>query len=111
MSTFTELHLDDRILEALDGEGYRTPTPVQAETIPALMDGRDVLGIAQTGTGKPQPLLYPFSIISPPRNPPRADPFVPSCSHRPVSWLHKSVSACASMAAIYRCIPPSFSVA
>ena len=39
MSTFTELHLDERILEALAAEGYRTPTPVQAETIPALMSG------------------------------------------------------------------------
>ena len=37
MSTFTELDLDDRILQALESEGYRTPTPVQAETIPALM--------------------------------------------------------------------------
>ena len=60
MSTFTELHLDDRILEALDGEGYRTPTPVQAETIPALMDGRDVLGIAQTGTGKTAAFALPI---------------------------------------------------
>ena len=51
MSTFTELDLDDRILQALESEGYREPTPVQAETIPALMGGRDVLGIAQTGTG------------------------------------------------------------
>ena len=60
MSTFTELHLDDRILEALDGEGYRTPTPVQAETIPALMGGRDVLGIAQTGTGKTAAFALPI---------------------------------------------------
>ena len=60
MSTFTELHLDDRILVALDGEGYRTPTPVQSETIPALMDGRDVLGIAQTGTGKTAAFALPI---------------------------------------------------
>ena len=60
MSTFTELHLDDRILDALHDEGYRTPTPVQAETIPALMDGRDVLGIAQTGTGKTAAFALPI---------------------------------------------------
>ena len=60
MSTFTELHLDERILEALHAEGYRTPTPVQAETIPALMDGRDVLGIAQTGTGKTAAFALPI---------------------------------------------------
>lgn len=60
MSTFSELHLDDRILDALEDEGYRTPTPVQAETIPALMDGRDVLGIAQTGTGKTAAFALPI---------------------------------------------------
>ena len=60
MSTFTELDLDDRILQALESEGYRTPTPVQAETIPALMGGRDVLGIAQTGTGKTAAFALPI---------------------------------------------------
>ena len=60
MASFTELHLDERILEALHGEGYREPTPVQAETIPALMDGRDVLGIAQTGTGKTAAFALPI---------------------------------------------------
>ena len=60
MSTFTELDLDDRILQALESEGYREPTPVQAETIPALMGGRDVLGIAQTGTGKTAAFALPI---------------------------------------------------
>ena len=60
MSTFTELHLDERILEALAAEGYRTPTPVQAETIPALMNGSDVMGIAQTGTGKTAAFALPI---------------------------------------------------
>jgi ATP-dependent RNA helicase RhlE len=60
MSTFTELHLDERILEALASEGYREPTPVQAETIPALLDGQDVLGVAQTGTGKTAAFALPI---------------------------------------------------
>ncbi|MEK9651228.1 MAG: DEAD/DEAH box helicase [Poseidonia sp.] len=60
MSTFSELKLDDRLLEALNGEGYTTPTPVQAETIPALLDGRDVLGVAQTGTGKTAAFALPI---------------------------------------------------
>ena len=60
MTTFDELDLDPRILEALDGEGYRKPTPVQAETIPALMSGRDVMGIAQTGTGKTAAFALPI---------------------------------------------------
>ena len=60
MSTFSDLELDERILEALDSEGYQTPTPVQAETIPALMSGRDVMGIAQTGTGKTAAFALPI---------------------------------------------------
>ena len=50
--TFSELGLDAKILKALDDIGYATPTPIQAQTIPATMQNRDVLGIAQTGTGK-----------------------------------------------------------
>ncbi|MGB3456093.1 MAG: DEAD/DEAH box helicase [Litorimonas sp.] len=50
--TFSELGLDRRILKALDDIGYETPTPIQAQAIPAAMMNRDVLGIAQTGTGK-----------------------------------------------------------
>lgn len=51
-TTFTELGLDRRILKALGDIGYVTPTPIQAQAIPAAMQNRDVLGIAQTGTGK-----------------------------------------------------------
>jgi superfamily II DNA/RNA helicase len=51
-TTFADLGLDARILKALDGIGYEKPTPIQAEAIPAAMQNRDVLGIAQTGTGK-----------------------------------------------------------
>ena len=50
--TFSELGLDPKILKALDDLGYVTPTPIQAEAIPAALKQRDVLGIAQTGTGK-----------------------------------------------------------
>ena len=58
MSTFSDLELDERILEALTSEGYQTPTPVQSETIPALMSGRDVMGIAQAGAGKTAALQF-----------------------------------------------------
>jgi superfamily II DNA/RNA helicase len=50
--TFRELGLDPKILTALDDLGYVTPTPIQAKAIPAALKQRDVLGIAQTGTGK-----------------------------------------------------------
>ncbi|MBR0670379.1 DEAD/DEAH box helicase, partial [Neoroseomonas soli] len=51
-NTFEALGLDTRILQALTEEGYSTPTPIQAQSIPIVMEGRDLLGIAQTGTGK-----------------------------------------------------------
>jgi len=51
-STFPELGLAEPLLRALATQHFETPTPIQAGTIPALLDGRDLLGIAQTGTGK-----------------------------------------------------------
>ncbi len=50
--SFDTLGLDGRILEALAQEGYTEPTPIQRDAIPAALAGRDLLGIAQTGTGK-----------------------------------------------------------
>ncbi len=52
MSYFSDLGLAEPILRALDSKGYSDPTPIQREAIPALLEGRDLLGIAQTGTGK-----------------------------------------------------------
>ena len=52
MSYFTELGLAEPILRALGTKGYADPTPIQRQAIPALLEGRDLLGIAQTGTGK-----------------------------------------------------------
>src|SRR3954447_7506150 len=50
--TFAELGLSKPILDALSHLGYERPTPIQEQTIPALLEGRDVIGQAQTGTGK-----------------------------------------------------------
>jgi ATP-dependent RNA helicase RhlE len=52
MSYFSDLGLAEPILRALGAKGYSDPTPIQRQAIPALMEGRDLLGIAQTGTGK-----------------------------------------------------------
>src|SRR6187549_1444637 len=52
MSYFSDLGLAEPILRALETKGYSDPTPIQRESIPALLEGRDLLGIAQTGTGK-----------------------------------------------------------
>src|SRR5918997_1889743 len=52
MTTFAELGLSQPLLEALHHLGYQDPTPIQEQTIPLLLEGRDVIGQAQTGTGK-----------------------------------------------------------
>jgi ATP-dependent RNA helicase RhlE len=52
MSYFSDLGLAEPILRALGAKGYADPTPIQRQAIPALLEGRDILGIAQTGTGK-----------------------------------------------------------
>ncbi|MFT4720131.1 MAG: ATP-dependent RNA helicase DeaD, partial [Candidatus Azotimanducaceae bacterium] len=52
ITTFRDLNLPAPLLKALDEVGYETPSPIQAQTIPLLMDGIDVLGNAPTGTGK-----------------------------------------------------------
>lgn len=58
--TFSELGLDDAVLKALKAVGYETPSAIQAATIPPLLDGRDVLGTAQTGTGKTAAFALPI---------------------------------------------------
>ena len=52
VTTFAELGLTESTLEALRHLGYTTPTPIQEQAIPPLLEGRDVIGQAQTGTGK-----------------------------------------------------------
>ncbi|NWG24899.1 MAG: DEAD/DEAH box helicase [Pseudorhodoplanes sp.] len=60
MTQFTDLGLAEPILRALSEEGYVQPTPIQAQTIPQLLAGRDVVGIAQTGTGKTAAFALPI---------------------------------------------------
>lgn len=58
-TNFSELDLDERLINALRDKGYERPTAIQAEAIPPAMDGRDVLGSAPTGTGKTAAFLLP----------------------------------------------------
>ncbi|MGE3248117.1 MAG: DEAD/DEAH box helicase, partial [Beijerinckiaceae bacterium] len=60
MTTFKDLGLAGTILRAVETEGYSTPTPIQAQAIPPLLAGRDLLGIAQTGTGKTAAFALPI---------------------------------------------------
>jgi superfamily II DNA/RNA helicase len=60
MTRFSDLALDPRVLQAVAEAGYETPTPIQAQAIPEALKGRDVLGIAQTGTGKTASFTLPM---------------------------------------------------
>ncbi|WP_095011233.1 DEAD/DEAH box helicase [Tsuneonella mangrovi] len=57
--TFEELGLSQPVLQALDEKNYATPTPIQAQAIPLVLQGRDLFGIAQTGTGKTAAFMLP----------------------------------------------------
>ncbi len=58
--TFEELGLSEKVLQAVVTAGYKEPTPIQAQAIPPALTGRDILGIAQTGTGKTAAFVLPM---------------------------------------------------
>jgi ATP-dependent RNA helicase RhlE len=60
MTSFKSLNLNPKILTALENKGYTTPTPIQLQAIPHLLDKKDILGIAQTGTGKTAAFSLPI---------------------------------------------------
>ncbi len=61
-STFAELGLSAKVQAAIEAAGYTTPTPIQIQAIPVAVTGRDVLGIAQTGTGKTAGFVLPMLV-------------------------------------------------
>ncbi|MCA9293685.1 MAG: DEAD/DEAH box helicase [Phycisphaerales bacterium] len=60
MTSFAELNLSHQLLRTLAAEGYTSQTPIQAQAIPPILDGHDLLGCAQTGTGKTAAFLLPL---------------------------------------------------
>lgn len=60
ITKFTDLNLAEPILKAIEETGYTTPTPIQAQAIPSLLEGKDLLGCAQTGTGKTAAFALPI---------------------------------------------------
>ncbi|NIB39294.1 DEAD/DEAH box helicase [Pseudomaricurvus alkylphenolicus] len=57
---FADLGLAEPVLKAIEAVGYETPSPIQAQSIPHLLDGKDILGMAQTGTGKTAAFALPL---------------------------------------------------
>jgi ATP-dependent RNA helicase RhlE len=81
LTTFAELGLRPELLKAVEEQGYTTPTPIQVQAIPHVLAGRDVMGGAQTGTGKTAGFTLPLlqrlahhasTSVSPARHPVRA---------------------------------------
>ena len=60
MARFAALGLADPLLRVLKNRGYKAPTPIQAKAIPSALRGRDIVGIAQTGTGKTAAFALPM---------------------------------------------------
>ncbi|WP_403025508.1 DEAD/DEAH box helicase [Salinibacterium sp. GXW1014] len=72
-TTFSDLGLSDNVLRAVKDVGYETPSAIQAATIPVLLTGRDVVGLAQTGTGKTAAFALPIlSRLDPAQKTPQA---------------------------------------
>jgi ATP-dependent RNA helicase DeaD len=72
LSAFREFGLSDSLLKALIDEGYKSPTAIQTRTIPTLMEGKDVVGQAQTGTGKTAAFALPLlSFVEPGKKKPQ----------------------------------------
>src|SRR5450830_1712352 len=61
--SFSHLGLSDKVIAAIESAGYKTPTPIQDQAIPHVLARRDVLGIAQTGTGKTAAFVLPMLTI------------------------------------------------
>ena len=91
---FASLNLCEPLLRALDNIGYETPTPIQAEAIPYLLEGRDVLGCAQTGTGKTAAFSLPILhlLAETPRNGPRKIRTLMLCPTRELAaQIHENI--------------------
>ena len=57
--TFQDFNFDDKLVESLSAMGYTKPTPIQEQAIPMIMQGKDLIACAQTGTGKTAAFLLP----------------------------------------------------
>mgnify|MGYP002235434233 FL=1 len=109
--TFNDLKLSAPLLKAVSEAGYETPSPIQASAIPPVLEGRDLMGCAQTGTGKTAafalPMLDRLSAAAPRRKGAvRASSLPP-----PASWPSRSARASTPTASTSNCAAPSSSAA
>ena len=101
-----------QIMQAVRDAGYTEPTPIQVAAIPLISAGHDIIGIAQTGTGKTAAFVLPILMklaASKPNGQPAAR--ARSWSRRRVSWWCRSRRTCALMRNTFHCAWPRFSAA
>ena len=91
--TFEELDLNDNVLDALYDMRFETCTPIQEHCIPQILKGNDILGVAQTGTGKTAAYLLPIMVF-------HTMPSIASSCRPPESWLNKSIRPCRALVII-----------
>lgn len=111
IATFTDFGLHPSLLQAVADTGYTTPTPIQATAIPLVLDGRDVMGAAQTGTGKTAAFTLPIlhrlmplanTSASPARHPVRALILAPT--RELADQVHASVVAYSKHTPLRSCV-------
>lgn len=108
MTTFNELNISQPIMKALENMGFEEATPIQAETIPLAMEGNDVIGQAQTGTGK----TAAFGIPMLEKSTPAKRKFKDWSLRRRGSWLFRllkksTVLGKAKVSVRFRCLAAS----
>ena len=109
--TFNELNLSAPLLKAVSEAGYETPSPIQASAIPPVLEGRDLMGCAQTGTGKTAAFALPMLDRLSGQLPAKRARSAPSSSPRPGSLRSRSARASLPTESISSCAAPSFSAA
>ena len=109
--TFNDLKLSAPLLKAVSEAGYETPSPIQASAIPPVLEGRDLMGCAQTGTGKTAAFALPMLDRLAPPPPVRRALSAPLSSPPPVSWPSRSARASTPTASTSNCAAPSSSAA
>ncbi len=87
--SFSDLGLHDDLLRAVTAQGYTQPTPIQQQAIPIVLEGRDLLASAQTGTGKTAGFTLPMLQRLANGKRPGKRQFAHWSSHPPANWLHK----------------------
>ena len=109
--TFNELNLSAPLLKAVSEAGYETPSPIQASAIPPVLEGRDLMGCAQTGTGKTAAFALPMLDRLSGAAPRKKGAIRALVLTRPGSLRSRSARASPPMESISSCAAPSFSAA